>query len=156
MAALLIGEPERQKIAELIAVAAAGVMSPQRALDAANEDLAGYRDMMGRMLSIELPVGYYVTYSHERQPSDYPEIGVESASIATPKYLRTARLSMSAPVSTRTGPGMSRSPASQRRTVRPLSTPIRRAKPSALRPRALRAERKSEGPKWLNLRTRWS
>jgi hypothetical protein len=69
MAALLIGEPERQKIAELIAVAAAGVMSPQRALDAANEDLAGYRDMMGRMLSIELPVGYYVTYSHERQPS---------------------------------------------------------------------------------------
>ena len=52
-----------------------------------------------------------------------------------PKYRRTAALACIASQMTMTGPGISRSPASQRRTVRPLSTRTRRAKASAERPR---------------------
>jgi hypothetical protein len=65
--ALIIGEVQKQAIAKLIALAAANVMDPAAMNNAAEKDMAAYRQMM-RTLSVELPVGYIVTYSHERQP----------------------------------------------------------------------------------------
>src|SRR6185437_7587684 len=62
-----------------------------------------------------------------------------------PKYRRTAALACIASQMTMTGPGISRSPASQRRTVRPLSTRTRRAKASAERPRLCRIDLRSAG-----------
>lgn len=69
MPALLIGAEERQKIAELRAFAAANVQDAKHVMDTTREPAAeaAHRDMMD-MHSIELPVGYHVTYSHERQP----------------------------------------------------------------------------------------
>src|SRR6185312_1329264 len=62
-----------------------------------------------------------------------------------PKYRRTAALACIASQMTMTGPGISRSPASQRRTVRPLSTRTRRAKASAERPSLCRIDLRSAG-----------
>lgn len=62
-----------------------------------------------------------------------------------PKCLRTASLSLKALISTTTGPGISRSPASHLRTVRPPLTLTSAAKPLALRPRAWRCFFSSSG-----------
>lgn len=62
-----------------------------------------------------------------------------------PKCLRTASLSLKALISTTTGPGISRSPASHLRTVRPPLTLTSAAKPLALRPRACRCFFSSSG-----------
>lgn len=67
MPGLLIGEDERQRIAEVRAFAAANVMDPFGSITAAARDMQAYRDMMA-MLTIELPIGYHITYSHEQQP----------------------------------------------------------------------------------------
>lgn len=67
MEALIIGQKQREQIAELRAVAAATVIDPAAAQQTANADKAAFRDMMA-MHSIVLPVGYCVTYSHENQP----------------------------------------------------------------------------------------
>lgn len=64
---LVIGPEHRAQIAEIRAVAAASVLDCHAARATAAQDMAGYRDMM-RMTSLELPYGYRVTYSHERQP----------------------------------------------------------------------------------------
>lgn len=66
---MIIGPEERAKIAELLALAAANIHDPERII-AATADPAGeaaHRDMMA-MHSIDLPIGYVVTYSLERQP----------------------------------------------------------------------------------------
>lgn len=67
MRALVIGEAQKQQIAELKAVAAANPMDAVRSKQTADKDMDAYRDMM-RTLSIDLPVGYHVTYTHEVQP----------------------------------------------------------------------------------------
>ena len=67
MTALIIGDNERQQIAELKAVAAANPMDARSILDVAKRDLAAFRDMM-QTLSVKLPVGYSVCYSQEVQP----------------------------------------------------------------------------------------
>lgn len=71
MPALLIGAEERAAIAELIAVAAATPLQPGAVNGAAAADVDGFRDMM-RTLSIALPVGFRVCYSHEIQPEAPP------------------------------------------------------------------------------------
>lgn len=67
IAALLIGEAQRKQIAELRDMAAANPLDPIQTQAAADRDMGAFRDMM-KTLSIELPVGYFVCYSHERQP----------------------------------------------------------------------------------------
>jgi len=67
MPALIIGETQRQQIAELKAVAAANPQDPLSAQNAATRNIRAYRDMMAT-LSMELPIGYVITYSHDRQP----------------------------------------------------------------------------------------
>lgn len=67
MAALVIGETQRRLIAELKAVATANPQDARHAKAAAGRDLAAYRDMMSA-LTLELPVGFFVTYTHEQQP----------------------------------------------------------------------------------------
>lgn len=64
----MIGAKERLAIAELMLLAEANPIEALKAAEAAERDLAGYRDMMGT-LSIDIPVGYHVTFSHEIQPS---------------------------------------------------------------------------------------
>ena len=68
MPALIIGEAQRQQIAELKAVAAANPQDPVSAGAAAARNMRAYRDMMAT-LSVELPVGYVIAYSHEKQPT---------------------------------------------------------------------------------------
>jgi len=68
MPALIIGEAQRQQIAELKAVAAANPQDPVSAAAAAARNMRAYRDMMAT-LSVELPVGYDISYSHEKQPT---------------------------------------------------------------------------------------
>lgn len=65
--ALLIGHEEDVKIAELVAFATANPLDPARVIALADENLDGVRDLMD-MYSIELPVGYHLTYSRENQP----------------------------------------------------------------------------------------
>ena len=67
MRALVIGQTERARIAELRTLAAANPIDPLTAQAAAEKDMAAFRDFMGNM-AVELPVGYHVAYSHERQP----------------------------------------------------------------------------------------
>lgn len=67
MSALIIGDAQRQQIAKLRALAADNVMDPAAMVNVAQKDMAAYRQMM-RTLSLEIPHGYIVTYSHERQP----------------------------------------------------------------------------------------
>jgi hypothetical protein len=73
MRPLVIGAVQREQIAALRALAADNVMDPEAMKTAAAKDVAAYRQMMTE-LSIELPSGYLVTYSHERQPD--PAIGL--------------------------------------------------------------------------------
>jgi hypothetical protein len=73
MRALVIGATQRAQIATLRALAADNVMDPEAMKTAAAKDIAAYRQMMTE-LSIELPDGFLVTYSHERQPD--PTLGV--------------------------------------------------------------------------------
>ena len=73
MRALVIGAVQKQQIATLRALAAENVMDPEAMKTAAAKDIAAYRQMMTE-LSIELPSGFLVTYSHERQPD--PSLGV--------------------------------------------------------------------------------
>jgi hypothetical protein len=67
MTALLIGPEERVAIAKLRLLAEANPFDPQRVIEAAERDMAAYRAWMDG-LSITLPSGYWVTYSHEDQP----------------------------------------------------------------------------------------
>ena len=69
--ALIIGAAQRQQIAELCAVAATNPLDALATLATAGRDLDGFRDMM-KMLTLELPRGYVVTYSHEIQPEAPP------------------------------------------------------------------------------------
>jgi hypothetical protein len=71
VSALLIGETERAKIAELRAVAAANPFQVAGLMAAAREDVGAVRDMM-RMQSLRLPVGFRVAFSHELQPNAPP------------------------------------------------------------------------------------
>jgi hypothetical protein len=71
MSALIIGETQRALIAELRALAAANPFDARTIKATADKDIAAYRDMM-RTLTVELPVGYAVTYSHEIQPKAPP------------------------------------------------------------------------------------
>ena len=64
---LIIGPNERVKIAELRAFAAAMPLQVARIQALAAADIEGFRSMMQTM-SIVLPVGYEVCYSHEIQP----------------------------------------------------------------------------------------
>jgi len=68
MRPLVIGAAQKEQIAKLRALAAENVMHPEAMKTAAAKDIAAYRQMMVE-LSIELPTGYLVTYSHEDQPS---------------------------------------------------------------------------------------
>lgn len=68
MSALVIGEAQRRQIAELRAFAAANPMDAMASDMIAQTDIDAYRDMM-ETLSIDLPVGFHVTYTHERQPN---------------------------------------------------------------------------------------
>ena len=67
MSALIIGEKQRSAITEMRAFAAADPLDPASVMRTAEKDMGALRGFMGT-LSIELPVGYFVTYSHERQP----------------------------------------------------------------------------------------
>lgn len=67
MRALVVGAVQKEQIARLRALAAENVMDPEAMKTAAAKDIAAYRQMMTE-LSIELPSGFLVTYSHERQP----------------------------------------------------------------------------------------
>jgi hypothetical protein len=67
MSALLIGPEEKAKIEELRGFARANPLDPFRTIAAADPTGGNVRDMMD-MYSIELPVGYHVTYSQEHQP----------------------------------------------------------------------------------------
>lgn len=71
MPALIIGETQRKQIAELRAIATANPMNAQASLNVANRDMEAYRDMMST-LTLELPIGYVVTYTHEIQPNAPP------------------------------------------------------------------------------------
>jgi hypothetical protein len=65
MRPLVIGAVQKQQIATLRALAAENVMDTEAMKTAAAKDIAAYRQMMTD-LSVELPVGFLVTYSHER------------------------------------------------------------------------------------------
>jgi hypothetical protein len=65
--ALIIGEAERKQIADLRALAAANPQDVVQVQTAANRDIAAFREMM-ETLSLQLPVGYRIAYSHEMQP----------------------------------------------------------------------------------------
>jgi hypothetical protein len=85
--ALIIGVEEQAAIAELKARAAENILDAAAIAEAASRDIAAFRAGMRRQ-SIPLPVGYVVTYTHERQPD--PRLGVIqhiSISVDTPdKY----------------------------------------------------------------------
>jgi len=66
MGVLFIGPAECAAIAELKAIAAAGPLDPPRALLVAKRDMRAWRDYM-KTLSVEIPFGYHVTFTHERQ-----------------------------------------------------------------------------------------
>jgi hypothetical protein len=66
MRALIIGAEQRSAIAALVALAEANVTDVADAKAAAERDIDAYRAWM-RQCSIELPRGYMVTYTHERQ-----------------------------------------------------------------------------------------
>ena len=71
MRALIIGAMQKEQIAALCALAVENVMDAEAMKTAAARDITAYREMMAN-LSIELPTGYLITYSHER----HPQIGV--------------------------------------------------------------------------------
>lgn len=86
MSVLIIGAEQEAEIASLKALAAENIHEVA-VVEAASRDMAAFRFDMQRY-SIELPVGYIVTYTHERQ-SD-PMLGVVqhiSVSIATPNRM---------------------------------------------------------------------
>lgn len=66
-AALIIGATQRKQIAELRVLAAANVQDPTQVINTARRDIKAYRDMMNA-LTVEIPLGYFVTYTHELQP----------------------------------------------------------------------------------------
>jgi hypothetical protein len=66
MAALLIGVDERAAIATLRAYAEANVIDPQAALALYEQDTEAFSQIMAAM-TVHLPIGYRVTYSHEQQ-----------------------------------------------------------------------------------------
>jgi hypothetical protein len=66
MRPLVIGAVQKEQIAKLRALAAANAMDPVAMDAAAKKDINAYRDMMAD-LSIELPVGFLVTYTHQLQ-----------------------------------------------------------------------------------------
>jgi hypothetical protein len=66
MRALIIGAEQRSAIAALLALAEANVTDVADAQAAAERDIDAYRAWM-RQYSIEVPMGYVVTYTHERQ-----------------------------------------------------------------------------------------
>lgn len=67
MPALLIGDEERAMIGALRARAAGNPIDPVKAMASAKADPEAFRRRMASM-TIELPIGYFVTYSIERQP----------------------------------------------------------------------------------------
>lgn len=68
MPALVIGATQLRQIADLCKLAAVSVLNPQTSEAIAQRDMRAYRDMMS-MYTLELPVGFFVTYSHEMQPA---------------------------------------------------------------------------------------
>lgn len=64
---LIIREKERLAIAELRAFANANIFEARELLETATKNIRAYRDFM-KILSINIPNGYRVTYSHEQQP----------------------------------------------------------------------------------------
>lgn len=71
MPALLIGDEEKAMIGALRARAASDPIDPARAMASAKADPKAFRRRMAA-LTIELPIGYFVTYSVERQPGVPP------------------------------------------------------------------------------------
>jgi hypothetical protein len=71
MPALIIGDDERAMIGALRARMAANPINPAEANAAAKADPAAFRRHMSAF-TIELPIGYFVTYSVERQPAAPP------------------------------------------------------------------------------------
>ena len=67
MTSLLIGPDEKAKIAELRAFAEANPLDPVSVIALAAENLDNVRDVM-HMYSIDVPIGFHVTYSQENQP----------------------------------------------------------------------------------------
>jgi hypothetical protein len=67
MPVLMIDDATAARITELRAFAAATVIDPRHAVVAAERDVTAYRDMMA-MHSLEIPIGYIVSYTHENQP----------------------------------------------------------------------------------------
>lgn len=67
MPALVIGQVQREQIATLRAIAGANPQDPRDVMFAAERGGEVFRAMMA-LLTVELPIGYFVTYSHETQP----------------------------------------------------------------------------------------
>ena len=65
--ALLIGEEQRAAIAALRARAQENIYDPATVQEIASRDINAFRASM-LLQSIELPRGFVVTYTHERQP----------------------------------------------------------------------------------------
>ena len=93
--ALIIGPDEVTAIADLKILAAAHVFDPEAVIASVKSNEPAFRAAM-RSFSIPLPIGYVVTYTHERQPD--PNLGVIqhiSVSVDTPgKYPSTAAIEM--------------------------------------------------------------
>lgn len=67
MAVLVIGDEERRKFVDVRVLAEANVIDVTSLHRLASpDDLAAFRWMM-QSLSVEIPIGYRVTYSHEKQ-----------------------------------------------------------------------------------------
>jgi hypothetical protein len=69
--ALIIGEAEREQIAELKAVAAATPRDVHGVQAAADQNMPAFRDEAHTM-TVSLPVGFAVTYTQEVQPNAPP------------------------------------------------------------------------------------
>jgi hypothetical protein len=86
MRPLVIGAAQKEQIAKLRALAAANVMDPGDMQKAAEKDISAFRKMMVEF-SIGLPVGFLVTYCHERQPD--PLGVVAHISVTVDRFNRT-------------------------------------------------------------------
>jgi hypothetical protein len=68
MRVLIIGASQREAIAEAVAFAVGNPIDVPLAMKSAMKDMAALRDMM-RLYTIEIPNGFLVTYTQEKQPA---------------------------------------------------------------------------------------
>lgn len=78
-----MGAVQQVQIDALRKLAAENVMDPEAMKTAIAKDIKAYRQMMAE-LSIELPNGFLVTYSHERHPDPYGAVRHISISVDAP------------------------------------------------------------------------